>query len=506
MEFKYYWDDDEKLNRGLISFDSLNDLNNVKINGLNARELLNKQKLKIGYYNNSVTIFKKLSDMFGDLIIEKNGEIIKKIRIVPWKLSKRNKTPQEVYKYIVDDIFADISSFLNYIIQNMKNDLKSIDSFSYQFLEEFPKSTDFFVYILDHHCNSLEKSLFNIYNSGPIHKEIEIRNDYHGSQLVLSSLINPSPYKLYNKKLHTHETILNKMIFQTAFFMMHASKIIENRLETKNLNLKFKTEGIYRKCNLLLNEYDLWSFYSTEILDEIEIKSKLVSQNNPFYKDVYKVFKIVKDIIIYISLLAALRVEDGVEMPLTEFYTIYEVWTVSKLWKTFKNKGFQLENIKIRSMNLNNFNDSIPIKLALNLIKNNFKVIIIWGVILDPSDHSTYYGGLISGLNQDDKDTKVKPDIIVILDCLDLKKVLIGDIKFSLKEKNLPKLDSLYKVLSYMEDLKRSDLFKGYNVEGLLIYPGNTRCVKTPQINNENYINITPLNMFNQDFEILSNF
>ena len=120
----------------------------------------------------------------------------------------------------------------------MKKDIKSIDSFSYQLLNDFPKSTDFLVYLLEYNCNLLEKSIFNIFNSGPLNKEMEINRDYNGSQLLLTSLINPSPYKLFSKKRHTHETILNQMMFQSAYFMMQASKMIEEKLLPKNKVLK----------------------------------------------------------------------------------------------------------------------------------------------------------------------------------------------------------------------------------------------------------------------------
>ncbi|MEN4017022.1 MAG: hypothetical protein PQ975_00925 [Methanobacterium sp.] len=497
MESEYYWDDDKELNRRLFSFNNLDDLERIKINGINARKLLDKQKLSLGIWDNSKTIFIPVYDKFGDLIVEYNNNVIRRMKIVPWKLSKHQKTPEEVYNYITNDIFEDISYFLSYVIKNMKKDIKSIDSFSYQLLNDFPKSTDFLVYLLEYNCNLLEKSLFNIYNSGPLHKEIEINTDYSGSQLVLTSLINPSPYKLYNKKRHTHETTLNQMMFQSAYFMMQASKMVEERLDPKNELLKKRTNKIFQKSNSLLNKYDLWSFFSTETLVDGEIRSRLISQNNPFYKDAYKIFKIVRDIIVYIALIAALRIEKGVEMPLTEFYTIYEIWTIAKIWGIFQNKGFMLKNVEIGSFNL------ISAKMTLNLVKGESKAKVIWEMHLDPADHSTYYGGLIRELNLSDKDTKIKPDVTVIFECKDLKKTLIGDVKFTMKKGKsaLPKLESLYKVLSYVEDLKRSPIFEGFGVEGLLIYPGNMDSAKTPYTENDNCINITSLNMFNQNFE-----
>lgn len=501
MEYKYYWDCNKEINHCLYKFDDLEDIKNVKINGLNAQELLDQQKLSLGFWDDSQTMYIPVYDKFGDLVIEHNDEIIKKIRIVPWKLSKRQKTPKEVYKYIKDNIFKDINSFLSYVIKNMK-DLKSIDSFSYQLLNDFPKSTDFLVYLLEYNCNLLEKSLSGIYNNGPLHKEIEINTDCSGSQLVLTSLINPSPYKLYTKKRHTHETILNKMVFQSAYFMMQASKMIEGRLDKKNKVLG-RTDRIFQKSSSLLNEYDLWSFFSTETLVDGEIRSKLVSQNNPFYKDAYKIFKIVRDIIVYITLIAALRIEKGVEMPLTEFYTVYEIWTIAKIWESFRNKGFELESVEIGSIKLEGSLNLISAKMALNLIKGESKAKIIWEMHLKPENHSTYYGGLIRRLNIVDNHAKIKPDVTVIIECNNIKKALIGDVKFTMKKGKspLPKLESLYKVVGYMEDLKRSPIFEEFGVEGLLIYPGIMNSTKTPYTENGNCINITPLNMFNQDFE-----
>lgn len=497
MESEYYWDDDRELNRRLFSFNNLDDLEKININGLNARKLLDKQKLFLGIWDNSKTIFIPVYDKFGDLIVEYEDEIIRKIKVVPWKLTKHQRTPEEVYKYITDVIFKDISSFLSYVLKNMKKDIKSIDNFSYQLLSDFPKSTDFLVYLLEYNCSLLEKSLFNIYNSGPLHKEIEINRDYSGSQLVLTSLINPSPYKFYTKKSHTHETILNQMMFQSGYFMMQASKMVEERLDPKNKLLIERTNNIFQKSNSLLNKYDLWSFYSTETLDDGEIRSKLISQNNPFYRDAYIIFKVVRDVIVYIALIAALRIEKGVETPLTEFYTIYEIWTIAKVLDLFQNKGFALENVEIGSFNL------ISAKMTLNLVKNEMKAKVIWEMHLDPIIHSTYYGGLIRELNLTDKNTKIKPDVTVIFECLDLKKALIGDVKFTMKKGKsaLPKLESLYKVVSYMEDLKRSHIFEEFGVEGLLIYPGNMDSAKTPYTENGNCINITPLNMYNQNFE-----
>jgi hypothetical protein len=175
---------------------------------------------------------------------------------------------------------------------------------------------------------------------------------------------------------------------------------------------------------------------------------------------------------------------------------------VAKIWETFKAKGFEMENVEFNEVKISSYN-LISAKMALNLKKDDSKAKIIWEMHLDPSEHSKYYGGLINGLHLNDKDTKIKPDVSVIIDSPEQKKVLIGDVKFTMKKGKsaLPKLESLYKVLSYMEDLKDSYLFKGFKVEGLLIYPGIMDPAKTPHLENENYINLNPLNMFNQNFD-----
>lgn len=502
MDYEYLWDDDKNLNQRLIRFNDLDELEKIKINGLNAQKLLEKRKISLGLEDDYKTISIKLSDKFGDLIIEKDSEIIQKFRIVPWKLTKHEKSPQKVYNFITEVIFQDINSFLHYILKSIKNNIKAVDSFSYQFLNEFPKSNDFLVGLLKYTTHLLEESLINLYNSGPLHKETILKTDYSGSKLILSSLTNPSPYPYFIKKQHTHDTILNNMVFQSAYFLMRASKIIENRLDKKDNSSEKSTKAIFKKTNSLLNEYDLWAFFSEEVLDESVIKLKLISQTNPFYQDIYKVFKIAREIIIYISLIAALRMEKGVDMALEEFYYIYELWSVAKIWEAFHVQGFELEKVEFDDIHIGSYN-SLSAKMSLNLLKNDSKVKIIWEMHLDPKDHSTYYGGLIKGMNIGIRDTKIKPDVTVFIDSPSNKKVLIGDVKFSIKKgkSSLPKLESLYKVLSYLEDLKRSNLFKDYPVEGILIYPGMINPTKTPYVENENYINIAPLNMFNQDFK-----
>jgi hypothetical protein len=498
-DYQYYWDDNYQLNRKLISFDSYDDLENIKINGINAQELLNKQKIDFRLIDGRNTLSTGLYDKFGEILIEKNNEIVRKIRISPWKLSKKKGTPQEVYEFISNDIFSDINSFLSYVIKKLRKDIKSIDSFSYHLLDEFPKSYDFLINLLEYASRLLEDSLVQLFHSGPLHKDLTMKKDYSGSQLVLSSLVNPSPYHAYIKKQHTHDTVLNQMMFQASYYLMNASKLIEPRVEKKNRYLKQVTRSITLKTQKQLNEYHLWSFYNLEILDDSDIRSKLLSQNNPYYLQIYKVFRIVKDVIVYMALIAALHLEKGIEMGLKEFFTIYEIWSIAKIWETYQKNGFELQRVEIDSCNL------ISTKMVLILKKNNLNVKIFWEIHLDPYTHSTYYGGLI---DSDKKDSNpIKPDVTIMIECMDYKKVFIGDVKFSMKKESpLPKLDSLYKVLSYLEDLKKSPLFKGAEVSGLLIYPGDMMATKTPLSENENNIYITPLNMFNDDFSNITCF
>lgn len=492
-DFEYFWDNDYDLNRKLINIDSLDEIKKYKINGINAQELLNKQKIDFKVVNGQKFISKDLYDKYGEIHIDYNDETIRKIRITPWKLSKGLKTPKEVYEFVSDDIFQDINSFLSYVIRNLRKNIKSVDSFSYHFLEEFPKSYDFLVNLLDYNSKLLEDNLLKLYHNGPIHKEITLNQDYSGSQLVLTSLIN-SPYPSYIKKQHSHNTLLNHMMFQSSYCMMFASKLIESRLKDENKHLKTSTKRIFHTSQKQLNEYNLWTFHNLEVLDDSEIRSKLLSQNNPYYIGIYKVFRIVKDIIIYLTLIAALRLDEGIEMALRKFYGIYEIWAIATLLKTYQKSGFELENVELDSFN------SISAKMILILRNKDVKIKIFWEIRLDPVTHSTYYGGLIDENNNINL-KPIKPDIIIIMESDKSKKVFIGDVKFIIKKKShLPKLDSFYKVLSYMEDLKRSPLFQGAEVAGLLIYPGNTSSSITP-IKNENYINVIPLNLCTQDFK-----
>ncbi|MBP2046737.1 hypothetical protein [Methanobacterium aggregans] len=497
--YKYYWDNDVTLNHCLIKIDSLDDVEKIRINGLNAKELLDKGKIYLRISGNDKKLSKDLYDTFGDIIIEYDNEIIEKIRVAPWKLSNGKETPEDVYSYVSNKVFDDVNSFLSYVVKVMRRDLKSIDNFSYQFLDNFPISYEFLVNLLNHNVKLLENSLLQLYHNGPIHKEINIKQDYNGSNLVLSSLINTSPYNLYTKKYHTHETLLNQMMFQSAYYMKYASKLIEEKLGTDK-QLKERVNHIFRSSDSLMNKYDLWSFFTLEVLDDSQIKQKLLSQNNKFYVDIYNVFRVVKDIIIYINFIAALSLDKGVEMALNEFYTIYEIWSIAKICENFEKNGFVLEEVETGSFNL------ISAKMCLKLRKNDVVANVIWEIKLDARTHSTYYGGLISEISDSGLNTMIKPDITIMIESDNVKKAFIGDVKFTLKESYIPKLESLYKVLSYLEDLKGSPLFKGYDVEGLLVYPGNMSFVKTPPIENENYINITPVNMFEQNFDKIMEF
>ncbi|HHY00745.1 MAG TPA: hypothetical protein GX531_05155, partial [Methanothermobacter sp.] len=458
-EYEYYWDNNYQLNKELFRLDSVKELENIKINGINALELLNNQKIDIKIINDKKTISKGLYDKFGEIYLEYNDEIVRKIRIAPWKLSKKLNSPKEVYEFVSDEIFRDISSFLSYVIQKLKKDIKSIDNFSYQLLEEFPKSYDFLVNLLDYNNRLLSDSLLKLYHGGPIHKEIAVNTGYTGSKLILTSLTNSSPYPFYVKKHHSHDTLLNQMMFQVAYYMMQASKLIEKHLDRENKYLKNVTQRIFHNCQTQLNKYNLWAFYDLDVLDVSELRTKLLTQNNPHYIEIYKAFRIIKDIIIYLTLIAAIRLEKSIEMALKEFYTIYEIWAVAKVFDSFKKDGFELDAINIGSFGVTS------VKMVSCLKKKDLKIQLFWELHLDPLKHSTYYGGLVND-KLSKKDFKhIKPDITIIKESNHYKKVFIGDVKFILNEKSpLPTLDSLYKVVSYMEDLKKSPLFKNAEV------------------------------------------
>ena len=489
-DYEYYWDKDPILKNEVFRF-NLNEIQDVKINGLNAEKLFNNQELVLTGYN-QYTVKTNLIDKFGEIIVQKKDEICRKLRISPNKIANEaDVAPEDAYNYINDNIFEDITYLINYILANIQiRDIKGIDSFSYEF-KDYPKNYKFLVRLLDYNSKLLANTIQKLYSTGPIHKEIESRKTYSGTKLVLSSLINPSPYTHYIKQYHTHDTILNQMLFQTTYFMMQASNILKDKVKNEELNEKLNY--LSKNSHKLLDEYHLWSFFSLDILEDNEIKSRLISQNNPFYIDIYKIFKLSRDIMMYMSIINPLFGESGLEMPIKEFYHIYEIWTVSKLLKFFVKNQFKINDYQYGEYGR-------KAKMYFKLQNDELETVEIFWEIKFKAEDSTYYGGMIKNIENIGLEP-VKPDLIVLINKKTHKKAFIGDIKFRLKKNNLPLKDSIYDVLGYLEDLKRANLFKNYKVEGLLVYPGNFSSRKVPDFENDNHITIMSLNMFNQDFE-----
>ena len=116
-------------------------------------------------------------------------------------------------------------------------------------------------------------------------------------------------------------------------------------------------------------------------------------------------------------------------------------------------------------------------------------------------------GSIISSLGNVEARIRIKPDIIIIHQKNGKKKILIGDIKYSVNEEipALPKLDNLYKILGYLLDLGNKSFLKGDNIEGLLIYPGTIKHMRIPVETNENnifYLNMVSMNMTNTKFPL----
>jgi len=75
---------------------------------------------------------------------------------------------------------------------------------------------------------------------------------------------------------------------------------------------------------------------------------------------------------------------------------------------------------------------------------------IIWEVKLNATQHSTYYDEILRNL--DGPENIIKPDIIVLFKSQGKNKALIGDVKFLMTDNGLPRLESVYKILSYVID------------------------------------------------------
>ncbi len=496
--WEYYWDNDPRLNESLISVSSLEELKGVTINGVSVLELINKEKFWLKEFSESKMLGMSFRDKFGEVIIEKDNKQLRKIRIVPWKFTCSNKvTPEEVYQYINTTLFDDIRLFLSLLITHLGKTLKGVETFSYTVLHEFPRSLEFLIYLMENILYKLQDALFTLFARGPIHKEIEITKSYTGTQILLSSLLNPSPYKKYIKRCYTYQTVLNIMLFQSLYFIITISKLLKENIKKNNPMFEKRLNKLIDVSEKLLNKYHLWSFFSLEPLDDLDVLSALISQSNRSYKEVYKIYKVLRDVYVFFTLVMATYLEGGIYMPIVEFFTIYEIWTISKFLKVFLQNNFELLDAKADFF----MNRSTKMYFILKNCEKSMKITFIWELKFKPLIDSTYYGSLLRSLGIQEKLIDIKPDITIIIEGKNIKKVLIGDVKFSLNDSRglqLPKLESLYKVMSYVKDLKRSKLFEGFEVEGVLVYPGNIPPLRIPDMENENYINIIPLNMFMQ--------
>ncbi|WP_237779365.1 hypothetical protein [Methanothermobacter sp. K4] len=451
------------------------------------RDLLVRRAARL-YLGSPKSISLEFTDKFGDLVVKRCDEVTDKIRVVPWKISGGEGNPQKVYKYIKETVVEDINLLIGHIIPLLNENFRLTETFSHQLQKDFPPSPSFIINLLEQSVSRFRIALEKLFQTGPIHREMHSRRDYHGSRLYTGSSMNLSPYRIYIKSWHDHETILNRMISQTAYYLMCAAELVGGMVDGERSEL---CQTLFRSAAGIMDRYHLWAFFTIDILEESRVIERLISQGNRLYNEIYSIFRIIRDTVIYLNLIHPLQ-GDGVEMPLQEFYSVYETWAISRIWDKFRQMGFHIKSVE-KSL------PRIPSsKMSIRMERGNESAMIIWEVKLNAIEHSTYYGDLLQAFGGGG--SVIKPDITVLYESEGHKRALVGDVKFSVTDTGLPRLESVYKVLSYVEDLRKSPLFRGWDLEGLLVYPGMVSPVTVPSSQSGSHIHVFPLNTSNREF------
>jgi hypothetical protein len=195
------------------------------------------------------------------------------------------------------------------------------------------------------------------------------------------------------------------------------------------------------------------------------------------------------------------NIEEGLEYPLINFAYIYEAWAIWRIVHSLRANGFEIIENGILLGKNNKFKRKT--KMIFILEKDSKRVYVIWEMKFKPSTDSTYLGDLIRAFNISNvENIEIKPDIVILVENLenkDIEKVVVGDVKFRVDENaKLPRLENIYKVLGYVLDLRRFEVFKNAKFEGLLIYPSTIEAIKIPIMDpkTENvvvYITLVPL-------------
>lgn len=486
-QWSYHWDR-ELSGEGIFYFSIDEALNNIFVNGASLRDLVVRRVARL-YLGPPKFISLEFTDKFGDLVVKRCDEVTDKIRVVPWKISGGKGNPQKVYKYIKETVVKDINLLLGHIIPLLNENFRLTETFSHK-LQNFPPNPSFIINLLERSVSRFKIVLEELFQTGPIHREMRSRRDYHGSRLYTGSSLNLSPYRIYIKSWHDHETILNRMISQTAYYLMCAAELVGGMVDGERSEL---CQTLFRSAAGIMDRYHLWAFFTIDILEESKILERLISEGNRLYNEIYSIFRMIRDTVIYLNLIHPLQ-GDGVEMPLQEFYSIYELWAISRIWDKFRQMGFHIKSVE---KGLSHLPSS---KISIRMERGNESATIIWEVKLNAIEHSTYYGDLLQALGGGG--SVIKPDITVLYESEGHKMALVGDVKFSVTDTGLPRLESIYKVLSYVEDLRKSPLFRGWDLEGLLVYPGMVSPVSVPSSQSGSHIHVFPLNTSNREFGV----
>ncbi|AJC72708.1 hypothetical protein X802_04585 [Thermococcus guaymasensis DSM 11113] len=467
----------------------------VKINGKPLKEFAKSNRIKIA--NEAVTI--SLRDLFGTLIIEKPHET-RSFLVIPHKLFPQECSPEIGSEFIRNRVLQDIGDFISFIVKEVR-DIQALYVFKIV-MKEYERSVYFLVVTLEHYLKLLEEQVTRLFLRGPIHKETLTMPSQFGSGVKHSNSSLVSPYLLFNKRSVTYDTMLNRMLFQSFYYVVIESEILKHVLTDKDL-LK-RVNALQSRALKLIEGYHLWEFFCEAPQNLVLIQERLTTQQNPHYAEVFRVYRELVKIVFSKTILK--NIEEGIQYPLLNFATIYETWAVWRIIKGLIERGFKISDEGIVLNDQEKFNRRT--KAIFRLEQGDLIITVVWELKFKPETDSLYMGSLMKLIRYVNK-IPIKPDLVILVSKKGdntPKKVLLGDVKFRIDKNNrLPPLETLYKVLGYVVDLGNFDHFKGASIEGMLIYPGRIEMLKIPIIKPEKgkdvlYVNLLPLN--SESFEI----
>ena len=480
--------------------------NEFIINGKKLKEFLETKKRYIIVQPDKLIL--TLKNFFGEISFSYE-DIRKKGKIVPLKIFPLNMNPKKGYDFIRNKVFSDIGNFLSFIVKEIK-DFQTLENLKI-LTKDFINSPEYIIIFLEKAVSLCESSLQELFTSGPIYKEITTQKTFFGTRISFSYKTIINPYKFYYKQSHTEDTLLNRMLFQTLYFIVQECNRLKHtiKIETDRRNeVLRKIDEILMKACFLLDRYQLWCFFSDKPINLAELMNKINNQPNLCYKRIFYIYKEVVKVVFSRSILE--NILEGIEFPISKFESIYELWTVSLFYNTLS--GLYKAKVDVR------FESYEKKRTKLKMIfseSESKKAYLIWEIKFNPILDSLYFESLLRDKKNLDISFAIKPDLLIVLENGKTRKIFLGDVKFSKNEKiELPTLRDLYKVLSYLSDLSaKSEILKNKNIEGVLVYPGLIEFIRIPKIQKTEkgkkvyYINIIPLNYESTDFScILSHF